>query len=46
MFIKVSAILKKSFQGLQTKEIEGMGHGQYIMVNPKEYAEELLTFLH
>lgn len=43
---KGSAILKKSFQGLQTKEIEGMGHGQYIMVNPKEYAEELLTFLH
>lgn len=43
---KGAALLKKSFQGLQTKEIEGMGHGQYIMVNPKEYAEELLTFLH
>lgn len=43
---KGSALLKKSFPGLQIKEIEGMGHGQYIMVNPKEYAEELLTFLH
>lgn len=42
---KGSALLKKSFPGLQIKEIEGMGHGQYIMVNPKEYAEELLTFL-
>ena len=30
---------------LQTKEIEGMGHGQYIMDDSKKYAEELIDFL-
>lgn len=40
-----AALLKKSFTRLRTKEIEGMGHGQYIMENSKGYAEELLNFL-
>lgn len=42
---KGATLLKKCFPGAQTKEIEGMGHGQYIMVNSKGYAEELLNFL-
>lgn len=42
---KSAKLLKTYIPYLKTKEIENMGHGQFLLGRPMEYSQVLLEFL-